>query len=80
MDWLPHDGTGCPVSPGEIVETIDSLGESHIGPACCSFNVDEYGSSWEWCEISAGHEIIAYRICKAEMPVSLMIDQEMLPA
>lgn len=74
--WVEHDGNGCPVEAGTIVETIRRNGSMWCGPALC-FAGDRYVgpqaddrklSRWWWaCSeniVLPSMHIIRYRIRK----------------
>lgn len=72
--WIRHDGKGCPVRPGTIVEVVceDRFGFTMRQISCVSGG--SY-SSWDWGHFPELKKIIRYREKK---PKGLQILQEQL--
>ncbi|MGB3313726.1 MAG: hypothetical protein WBB85_04900 [Albidovulum sp.] len=58
--WVIHDGKGCPVRPGTIVEVVC---EDRFGFAMRQVSLVEGGSysSWDWSHYPELKRIIRYR-------------------
>ena len=63
--WILHDGKGCPVRPGTIVEVVseDGFGFTRRYVACASGG--EY-SSWNWKHYPTLMRVLRYRVKKPD--------------
>lgn len=84
--WIVHDGTGCPLKPGQFVH-VEYYRAQYVGPILPGHETDPrgwtcefcegtgYGDSWIWDSPGPFRPVIRYRIRK---PRGLLILEERL--
>lgn len=74
-EWIPHDGSGCPVPKGTLVDIKRFNGVVQLGIRALTYASSDIGLipltpdlpiSWDWSQVSGPRRIIAYRICKPD--------------
>lgn len=78
--WINHDGKGCPVARGTIVEVLHANGEEEVYRALCNFRPGWPGAGvanlWDWSTCQSyraiDYRIVQYRVQKPRALVALI--------
>lgn len=67
MEWIKHDGSGCPLADGTVYDamfedgkTVCGLVRGHEGEQYSDF--DNNVGSWDWANEDRYWSIVAYRV------------------
>lgn len=76
--WVVHDGRGCPVAAGTIVEVVcrDGFGFDQRVMGCASGGEE---SSWDWSHYPRLKKIIRYRVKRPRGMAMLIEAMDTLP-